>query len=154
MNLNLPWSNALVDELIQNGADAFFCAPGSRNAPLLYAIQKHPLSYKAHHFDERSLGFYALGYAKATQKIATLVCTSGSAAAHFYPAVMEAFHSNLPLIILTADRPPESIHHNSNQTTDQLKLYGNFVHHFLCLPHSFQKHSSIDSSFYSELDCP
>src|SRR5208283_1917503 len=78
------------------------------------------------HFDERGLAFHAMGYAAAAQKPAVLICTSGTAAANFFPAVIEASKKKLPLIILTADRPPELRATGAMQTIDQAGLYGKY----------------------------
>jgi 2-succinyl-5-enolpyruvyl-6-hydroxy-3-cyclohexene-1-carboxylate synthase len=81
--------------------------------------------------DERSASFAALGCARATGKPAVLVCTSGTATANFFPAVQEAHHGRVPLLVLTADRPPELRHTGANQTIDQVKLYGDAVRWFV-----------------------
>ncbi len=100
--------------------------PGSRSTPLAVAFARAADITAIPVLDERSAAFFALGHAKRTGQPAALVCTSGTAAANFYPAVIEARESRVPLLILTADRPPELRDCHSGQTIDQLKLYGNY----------------------------
>ena len=102
------WAKSLIDTLIQLGADYFVCAPGSRNTPLLLAIASHPQARSLVHFDERGIGFHALGYAKASKRPSVIVVTSGTAVGNLLPAVMEADLDGIPLILLTADRSPLS----------------------------------------------
>lgn len=124
----------LIDQLIQQGVTYFCSAPGFRSTPLALAAAEHPRAKLFIHFDERGLGFHALGYAKATGKPAALIVTSGTAVGNLYPAVMEAAHSNLPLIILTADRPPELRDVHANQACDQIKFFGSYVRYHFDLP--------------------
>ena len=100
--------------------------PGSRSTPLTIAFASHAKIVAIPVLDERSAGFFALGRAKKTGLPTALVCTSGTAGANFYPAAIEATESGIPLIILTADRPPELRNCHAGQTIDQLKLYGNY----------------------------
>ena len=104
-NINRIWSAILIDNLTSKGINNFFTSPGLRNAPLLSAISLNE-SAKAHSgIDERSMAYRALGYAKATGRPGVLVCTSGTAMANYLPAVIEAFQTNIPLLVLSADRP-------------------------------------------------
>ncbi len=120
----------LVDELVRNGIEHACLAPGSRSAALAMALaEDERLALHVVH-DERSAAFLALGIARSTGKPVPVVSTSGSAAANFYPAVVEAAHGRVPLIVLTADRPPELRATGANQTTDQIKLYGDLVRWF------------------------
>jgi 2-succinyl-5-enolpyruvyl-6-hydroxy-3-cyclohexene-1-carboxylate synthase len=118
---------ALIDQLVQQGVVDFFLAPGSRSTPLALAASRHPQAKIHTHFDERGLGFFALGCALATQKPTAIIVTSGTAVGNLLPAVMEAHHSSTPLILLTADRPAELRETSANQTTDQIKIFQNFV---------------------------
>jgi len=105
-------------------------SPGSRCAPLVLSLVREPRLRSWSHIDERCAGFFALGMAKATGIPVAVTCTSGTAAANLAPAVIEASHARAPLIVLTADRPPELRDVGAGQTIDQLKLYGDAVKWF------------------------
>jgi 2-succinyl-5-enolpyruvyl-6-hydroxy-3-cyclohexene-1-carboxylate synthase len=123
----------LADELVRCGLREAVVAPGSRSAPLAMALfdRAQAGDLRLHvRIDERSAAFTALGLAKASRRPTALVCTSGTAAAHFHAAVIEADESGVPLLVLTADRPPELRGTGANQTIDQLKLYGTAVRWF------------------------
>ena len=128
---NRTWGQSLVDGLCQLGADRFFLSPGARSAPLAAALSGHNVTT---HYDERGMAFAALGWAMATGRPAVCVTTSGSAVANLLPACVEAFHSNVPLIFLTADRPPELRGTGANQTIHQPGLFGGFVRYAVDLP--------------------
>jgi 2-succinyl-5-enolpyruvyl-6-hydroxy-3-cyclohexene-1-carboxylate synthase len=125
--MNQLWGYLIVEELIRNGIDYFVISPGSRSTPLTVAVAIHPQAKNIICLDERAAAFHALGYARATGKPAVLICTSGSAAANYFPAVIEAATDNLPLIILSGDRPPELRQTGANQTINQVNLYGEYA---------------------------
>ena len=128
-NINQLWGRLIIEELVRSGVCCFSVASGSRSTPLVLGLAEHnKVKVKTTvHFDERGVAFYALGYARATGIPAVIVCTSGTAAANFFPAIVEASESKIPLIVLTADRPPELKETAANQTMNQLNLYGRFV---------------------------
>jgi len=130
--------SAFVDELARCGVHNAVICPGSRSTPLAMVLAAHAEIKVWMHLDERSAAFFALGFAKAHRKPAILVCTSGTAAANFLPAVVEAHYSHVPLIVLTADRPPELRDVGAPQTIDQLRLYGVHAKYFveMALPDS------------------
>src|SRR5690348_10723381 len=113
-----------VDELAAQGVEFACVSPGSRSAPIAMALQRHPRIKVLVHIDERCGSFFAVGLGKATGKPAVVVSTSGTAAAEFHAAVVEAAYSRTPLIVLTADRPPELQDVGANQAIDQQHLYG------------------------------
>jgi 2-succinyl-5-enolpyruvyl-6-hydroxy-3-cyclohexene-1-carboxylate synthase len=125
-NTNTLWSSILVETLYRLGLTTAIVCPGSRSTPITFAFAQHPHIEAIPILDERSAAFFALGIAKRIQLPVALICTSGSAAANFYPAIIEAKESHIPLLIITADRPPELRHCHAGQTIDQLKLYGNY----------------------------
>lgn len=133
-NVNTLWADIFISELVGAGLGAICFAPGSRSTPLVLAAAANPFVRLYRHLDERSAGFFALGLAKITQRPVALICTSGTAVANFHPAVIEAHQSHIPLIILSADRPPELRGSGANQTIDQLKLFGDHVGLFIELP--------------------
>ncbi|MFC6785988.1 2-succinyl-5-enolpyruvyl-6-hydroxy-3-cyclohexene-1-carboxylic-acid synthase [Halobaculum halobium] len=133
-NRNTLWGRAVADELAATGVDAVCVTPGSRSTPLTVALAEHPDVHVFSHLDERASAFFALGRARRTGEVTPLVCTSGTAAANFHPAVMEAAQSRVPMLLLTADRPPELRDSGANQTVDQEKLYGDAVRWYKDLP--------------------
>lgn len=133
MNPSTALAQVLVDELVRGGVREAVLAPGSRSAPLAYALHEADRSGRLRlhvRIDERSAAFLALGLAKASGTPVPVVTTSGTATANLHPAVLEAFHSGVPLIVLTADRPPELRGRGANQTIDQTGLYGTAVQFF------------------------
>lgn len=117
------WAAAIIESLVQQGVSHFFIAPGSRCTPLVLAAAHHPNTQTYNHFDERGLGFFALGWIQSQKKPAAIIVTSGTAVGNLLPAIMEAHQSHLPLIILTADRPPELRASGANQTTNQPHVF-------------------------------
>ncbi|KUO59872.1 MAG: 2-succinyl-5-enolpyruvyl-6-hydroxy-3-cyclohexene-1-carboxylate synthase [Gracilibacter sp. BRH_c7a] len=126
---------ALVDELYQLGVREVVISPGSRSTPLSILFCEHHFKVFVN-IDERSAGFFALGIAKENERPVVLVCTSGSAVAHYYPAIIEAKYSRVPLIVLTADRPHELRHVGAPQAIDQDKIYNAYTNYYeeLALP--------------------
>lgn len=127
MNPATALATVLVDELLRCGMTDAVLAPGSRSAPLALALHAADQAGRVRlhvRIDERSASFLGLGLAKRSGRPVALVCTSGTASANFHPAVIEAHESGVPLIVLTADRPPELRQTGANQTIDQVKLYG------------------------------
>ena len=131
---NYYFSYQLIDQLIKQGVQDFFLAPGSRSTPLVLAIANHFEARSHIHFDERGLAFYALGYAKASKKPVTILVTSGTAVGNLLPAVMEAKHDSVPLILLTADRSPELRDCGANQSCNQVRIFGSYVNWQIDLP--------------------
>ncbi len=124
----------LVDILSQMGIEEAVICPGSRNAPLMLALARHPKIHCYSISDERSAGFFGLGLVLASKKPVILCCTSGSAGLNFAPAVVEAFFQELPLLIFSADRPAEWIGQWDGQTIYQKELYGKHVKQFIDFP--------------------
>ena len=125
--INQLWAKLMVAELVRCGVSNFCVSPGSRSTPLVLAVADNPEAHVSVHFDERSSAFRALGYAKATGKPAVAICTSGTALANYYPAVVEASQSNTPLIIISADRPSELRDTGAAQTIDQVSMFGDYL---------------------------
>src|SRR3954469_16977772 len=122
---------SFVSELEQTGVTDVVVSPGSRSTPIAMVLAEHP-NIKLHiHVDERAAAFFALGIAKASKRPTVLLCTSGTAAANYFPAITEAKISRIPLVILTADRPHELRDVGAPQTIDQIHLYGNHVKWFV-----------------------
>jgi len=130
MNPTTVLAEVIVDQLILNGVREVVVAPGSRNAPITMAFFR---AYQAgrvrlhSRIDERSAAFLALGISKASNLPAVVICTSGSAAANFHPAILEAHHSEVNLIAITADRPARLRNTGANQTTNQVSIFGDAV---------------------------
>lgn len=125
---------AFVDELVRSGVSRVCLCPGSRSTPLALLLRRHPAMTTWVHLDERSAAFFALGMAKAGREPVVLVATSGTAAVNFAPAIVEAYYARVPLLVLTADRPPELRGVGALQTIDQVRLYGSQVKWFVDMP--------------------
>ena len=129
-NANTALASAFVEELARGGLRHAVVSPGSRSTPLAVALWRQPEIEVTVIVDERSAGFFALGAAQASGEPVALLCTSGTAAANYHPAVCEADESALPLLVLSADRPPELRGIGAGQTIDQIKLFGSSVRWF------------------------
>jgi len=117
----------LINNCVSNGMTHVVCSPGSRNAALIIAIDNHPKLDSIVIHDERSAAFYALGMSQQLKEPVGLVCTSGSALLNYFPAVAEAYYQNVPLVIMSADRPSEWVNHGDGQTIMQTNVYGKHI---------------------------
>ena len=125
---------AMVQALVDAGVEDVVACPGSRSTPLALATRAHPGLRVRVLLDERSAGFFALGLAKASRRPVAVVVTSGTAVANLLPAVVEASLARVPLVLLTADRPPELRDRGAPQTIDQVHIFGGHVRWFADLP--------------------
>jgi 2-succinyl-5-enolpyruvyl-6-hydroxy-3-cyclohexene-1-carboxylate synthase len=133
-DISLACASALIDELVEHGLRHACVSPGSRSTPLALAFERHA-GLRVHvHLDERSSAFFALGLAKALRRPVAVACTSGTAAAELFPAVVEASQARVPLYLMTADRPPRLHGTGANQTIDQVRLFGAYPRAYLA-PH-------------------
>lgn len=145
---------ALIEALVGLGVREFLVSPGSRSTPLVWALlQLQQCAGQSaggarlqvtRLIDERCAGFYALGQARVTGEPSAVLCTSGTAPAHYYPAVIEAFHAQLPLIVVSGDRPAELVGCGAPQTIDQRSLFGHFAH-YLEIPELENEQASASS---------
>ncbi|TYG79761.1 hypothetical protein ES288_D02G162700v1 [Gossypium darwinii] len=133
-NINAVWASLIVEECFRLGLTYFCVAPGSRSSPLALAASAHPFVTCISCFDERSLAFHAIGYARGSQKAAVIITTSGTAVSNLFPAVVEASEDFVPLLVLSADRPPELQDCGANQSINQVNHFGSFVRFFFSLP--------------------
>jgi 2-succinyl-5-enolpyruvyl-6-hydroxy-3-cyclohexene-1-carboxylate synthase len=133
-NANYFAARLIIEEMVRLGVRAFGIAPGSRSSPLAETAASHPALEIVVHCDERGLAFHMLGRARGSGRPTAVLTTSGTAAANVFPAVAEAHHAGVPLIVITADRPPELRDCGANQATDQVKLFGAFVRRFIEMP--------------------
>lgn len=144
-NKNTLWARLFVRELAHQNIQLALLSPGSRSTPLVHALwRENEIEVRAHP-DERGAAFQALGAGKTGSRPAVAVSTSGTAAVNFHPAAVEASRARVPLMFLTADRPPELAHSGANQTIDQLKLYGDAVRFFQQVPEPSLDKQSIQS---------
>jgi len=123
-NRNYAFSQAFVEELARSGLHHACICPGSRSTPLVMSLAQEPRVKTWVHLDERSAAYFAVGMSRALDEPVAIISTSGTAAANFFPAVIEARYSHVPLLIVTADRPPELWEWGANQTIDQSRMYG------------------------------
>ena len=133
MNTSTSLARVVVRQLIEAGITDAVISPGSRNAPIslaMFAASEKGLLKLHIRIDERSAAYFALGLAKASGRPVPIACTSGTAVANYHPAVLEAHHSNVPLLVLTADRPAILRRTGANQTTEQARIFGNAVRYF------------------------
>ncbi len=131
---NLQWGRLILDELYRAGVTFACLSPGSRCTPLTAAVALHSGFETVVHHDERGAAFCALGHARADGRPALVVSTSGTAAANYLPAVIEAATDRTPMLLMTADRPPELRDTGANQTIDQVKIFGDYVRWYFELP--------------------
>lgn len=133
MNKSTTLARTIVRQIVEAGISDVVISPGSRNAPLslaFYAAAEKNLINLHVRIDERTAAFFALGITKATGRPVPIVCTSGTAVANYHPAVLEASHTNAPLMVITADRPAELRRTGANQTTEQARIFGRAVRYF------------------------
>jgi len=130
VNWNEHWGELIIEELVRHDTECFCISPGSRSAPLTVAVAKNPRAKSVIFYDERAAAYYALGHARASGRPAVLICTSGTAAANYLPAVIEASVDQIPLLVLTSDRPPELRETGANQAINQTFLFGTHVRWF------------------------
>lgn len=133
VNKNYLWSKVFVDQLAELGVEKACISPGSRSTSLTLAFARNKKIKSYVIIDERSSGFFALGLAKRTNKPVAVITTSGTAVAELYPAIIEAYQQRVPLIICTADRPPEMLNSGANQTINQNNIYANHINWFFDL---------------------
>ncbi|XP_076898989.1 protein PHYLLO, chloroplastic-like isoform X2 [Bidens hawaiensis] len=159
-NINAVWASLMVEECYRLGLTYFCIAPGSRSSPLAIAATCHPMISCIACIDERSLTFHAIGYARGCHKPAVVITSSGTAVSNLLPAVVEASQDFLPLLLLTADRPPELLDTGANQAINQVNHYGSYVRHSFSLPAPTDVISTrmvlttIDSAVYHATSSP
>ena len=127
---NQAWGQIVADTFHELGISTVFFSPGSRSTPLVLGFERHTEIECFPVLDERSAAYIALGYSKRTQIPCVLLCTSGSAPTHWFPALTEASHNSVPILVLSADRPPELRDCGAGQTINQIKIFGSFVRSF------------------------
>ncbi|KAK1292718.1 hypothetical protein QJS10_CPB17g00378 [Acorus calamus] len=133
-NINVLWASLIVEECVRLGVTYFCIAPGLRSSPLAIAASMHSLTTCISCFDERSLAYHAVGFARGSNRPAAVITSSGTAVSNLLPAVVEASNDFVPLLLLTADRPPELQDTGANQAINQVNHFGSFVRFFFGLP--------------------
>ncbi|MFA5260216.1 MAG: 2-succinyl-5-enolpyruvyl-6-hydroxy-3-cyclohexene-1-carboxylic-acid synthase [Candidatus Omnitrophota bacterium] len=131
---NQFWADLIIEEFVRQGVKLFCVAPGARSAPLVLAAARNPRAETRVHFDERGIGFFALGYMAGARKPAAVITTSGTAIGNLFPAVIEASKKKLPLIVLTADRPAELQMTGAHQTIQQSRIFGDYCRYTFDFP--------------------
>ncbi|XP_078444001.1 2-oxoglutarate decarboxylase/hydro-lyase/magnesium ion-binding protein isoform X2 [Wolffia australiana] len=153
-NINALWASLIVEEFVRHGLTYFCIAPGSRSSPLAIAASAHKLTTCMSCYDERSLAFHGVGFARGSSMPAVVITSSGTAVSNLLPGVVEASQDFLPMILLTADRPPELHDCGANQAINQVNHFGEFVRHSFNLPAPTDEVlartvlTSIDSAIY------
>ena len=142
---NFIWGEIVAHTLHELGITQVFFSPGSRSTPLILGLERHQNISCIPVLDERTASFLALGFSQRTRQPTVLLCTSGSAVTHWFPAIVEASHSGIPLLLLSADRPDELQNCASGQTINQKELFGSFVRGFHQIPHPTLEPSSFHS---------
>ena len=142
---NFIWGEIVAHTLHELGITQVFFSPGSRSTPLILGLERHQYISCIPVLDERTAAFLALGFSQRTKQPTVLLCTSGSAVTHWFPAIAEASHSGIPLLLLSADRPDELQDCASGQTINQKELFGSFVRGFHQIPHPTLEPSSFHS---------
>ncbi|MGZ3692976.1 MAG: 2-succinyl-5-enolpyruvyl-6-hydroxy-3-cyclohexene-1-carboxylic-acid synthase [Bdellovibrionota bacterium] len=150
-NGNLSFRSALIAmrQLEASGVSTIVASPGLRNSPLLLAAHQTPGLKVITAVDERGGAFLALGICRGSHEPVAVLCTSGTAVANYFPAVLEANHSQLPLVVLTADRPTELVGTGANQCTDQTKIFGSHVRHYAEVGPAVASSSSLEQAGYA-----
>lgn len=157
-NVNLVTASLIIQELVRCGVAQFIITPGSRSTPLVLAAADHAQSVV--HYDERGAAFYAVGYGKTAHQPAVLICTSGTAVANYYPAIIEASLSCIPLILLTSDRPVELRDTGAPQAMNQVRIFGSYLRWSFDLPgfdeaiHPEMILTTIDQGYYRACRTP
>jgi 2-succinyl-5-enolpyruvyl-6-hydroxy-3-cyclohexene-1-carboxylate synthase len=144
--MNFEFSYKIIKELLEWGVREFYICAGARNVPLIEVLLNINGIKVYSHFDERSLAFYALGRIKALEQPVAVIVTSGTAVAELFPAIMEAYYSDLPLVAVTADRPKRQRGSGAPQTADQKDIYGKYV--TACI--DIEATDEIDLSYYKK----
>jgi len=159
-NINILWGSLIIEELIRNGINYFCISPGSRSTPLTVAVARHPKARYIICNDERAAAYHAVGYARGKGKPAVVISTSGTAVANYFPAVVESSFDLVPLLILSADRPPELRATGANQTIQQTNIFGDYLRWQFDLPCPNEKVAlevvltTVDQAIYRALHGP